>query len=93
MRTLKKLVLHPKFEDISRIEAEAWCEENLTKKSWNTFSNYTDHGTFNLSVYGEEDWPAVTAFMLKYLDTIVIDSVYSESYEIAPETLSLFEDL
>ena len=91
MRLLEKIVLHPKLENEARAPVRAWCEQNLISGSWSINSNYDDHGCFDVTVTGAENDPAVTVFMLIHPDTVIVDSLYTDVYEIAPEAVTLFE--
>ena len=93
MRTLEKIVLHPKLENENREEVRTWCEQSIKFDEWSLNSNYTEHGCFNVTIFGHHNESFVTAFMIKYPETIIVDSVYSEVWEPAPESLALFEGL
>ena len=92
MRTLEKIVLHPKLENESRDEVREWCGVAIPEGEWFVNSNYTEHGCFNVTLVGEHE-SFVTAFMIKYPETIIVDSVYTEVWEPSPESLALFEGL
>jgi len=91
MRELVKIVLHPKLENEHREEVASWMSLNADPETWRINSNYDSHGTFNVTILGKENEGLVSMFMLKYGDTKVIDHVYREYYEIAPEALALFD--
>jgi hypothetical protein len=94
MKILEKIVLHPKLENEHRNEVNEWWSNVLgtgDDKSWWMHSNYTKHGCFNITVAGSGNESAVTAFLLKYPDTKVIEEKYTYKYEIDPEALQLFK--
>ena len=90
MKTLEKIVLHPKLENKHRDEVRAWLEQNAKTNTWDINSNYDDHGCFNITLRGAESESLLTMFLMKYVDTKIIEKQYHETYEIAPEALSLF---
>jgi hypothetical protein len=91
MRTLKKIVLHPNLENEHRNEVKQWLGQNAKKDNWCMNSNYTEHGTFNITIGGKENETLATMFLLKYPNTKVVEKQYHETYEIAPEALALFD--
>lgn len=91
MKTLEKIVLHPKLENEHREEITAWLEENAKTRTWDINSNYDEHGCFNVTLYGQENERLVTSFLIKYANTKIIEQQYNETYEIAPEALALFD--
>ncbi len=93
MRILEKIVLHPKLENESRAEVRDWCSIAMADDEWLINSNYTDHGCFNVTIVGDHNDSFVTAFIIKYPETIIVDSIYTEVWEPAPEALALFEGL
>jgi hypothetical protein len=93
MRILEKIVLHPKLENKSREEVRNWCKTALGEHEWWVNSNYTEHGCFNLTILGGHNETFVTAFMIKYPETIIEESKYTEIWEPALESLALFEGL
>jgi hypothetical protein len=91
MKTLEKIVLHPKLENDSREQVREWCNQNVEPGKWSVNSNYDDHGCFNVTMWGEEHAKMVTDFLMRYPETKVLEAEYKETYEIAPEALSLFD--
>lgn len=91
MRTLQKIVLHPKLENEHRNEVRTWLDQCAKPDTWGMNSNYTEHGTFNITLRGKENEAVVSMFLLKYQDTKIIEQQYHETYEIAPEALQLFD--
>ena len=93
MRILEKIVLHPKLENEHRKEIHDWCNQTINADEWYIKSNYTEHGCFNLTIIGEHNESVITAFIIKYPETIIEESQYKETWEPAPEALALFEGL
>ena len=91
MKTLEKIVLHPKLENEHRQEIASWLEENAKTYTWDINSNYDEHGCFNVTLYGHENEKLVTSFLIKYANTKIIEQQYNETYEIASEALALFD--
>jgi muconolactone delta-isomerase len=90
MKTLEKIVLHPNLENKHRIEVRQWMEQNANTDTWCMNSNYDAHGTFDITMYGKENETLATMFLIKYPNTKIVEQQYHETYEIAPEALSLF---
>lgn len=93
MILLEKIVLHPKLENTHREEVSQWCKLCLPYDVWTLKSNYTEHGCFNITVVGEYAQNFSTAFLIKYPETIIVDSKYKITYETAPAAFELFEGL
>jgi hypothetical protein len=93
MRTLEKIVLHPRLENESREEVRDWCNIAMQEGEWWVNSNYTEHGCFNVTITGEHNESFVTAFMIKYPETLIVESDYKEIWESDPASLVLFEGL
>ena len=91
MKTLEKIVLHPKLENEHREEVTAWLEQNAKTNTWDINSNYDEHGCFNITLRGAENEGLVAMFLLKYSNTKIIEKQYDETYEVDPEALALFD--
>ena len=91
MKILEKIVLHPKLENDSREQVREWCKQNVATNKWMVTSNYDDHGCFDVVIWGDEHAKMVTDFLIRYPETKVLTTEYTENYKIAPEALALFD--
>jgi hypothetical protein len=91
MKTLEKIVLHPKLENEHRAEVTAWLEQNAETDAWDINSNYDEHGCFNITLWGAKSEGLLTMLLMKYVDTKIIEKQYHETYEIDSEALALFD--
>jgi hypothetical protein len=92
MRHFEKIVLHPKLENDSRQEVRDWLQSRIPdSQDWRINSNYDEHGCFNITILGNRNMSVATAFMLVYPDTLIVETQFHDTYEIAPEAALLFD--
>ena len=92
MRHIEKIVLRPKLENDSRKEVLDWFTTRMpNRQDWGMNSNYDEHGCFDITILGESNMSVATAFMLAYPDTLVVETQFHDTYEIAHEAALLFD--
>jgi hypothetical protein len=93
MKIFESAELHPPLRNEHRAEVYLWCEKNIIDVT-NCYesSTYDEQGDFKIVVSGEKNEPFVTAFLLKYPNTIC-HATYRHELETAAESLALFEGL
>ncbi len=88
MRVLQKIVLHPKLENDNRENVYNWCLENFLPDTWSLNSNYTDHGCFQVTVFGRKNSPAVSAFVMTFPEVKILKEDYDEFAVIDEEAFN-----
>lgn len=97
MKIFEQATLHPALGNEHRDEVIDWCKDNMGSdmysNGWYVGGHYTKHGSFRVELVGEDKEHIVTAFLLQFPNTQILEIDYRYELEPANETLELFEGL